>query len=112
MPPSTPRPPLRAVAIAVALAVCTAAAAFRRATPARPVQYAELQAAPASPADHRIAYGEDAALQYCELRLPSARAGTPAPVAVIVHGGCWRSDYDLGYLRGLATALTRAGVAT
>ena len=59
--------------------------------------------------DHRIAYGADP-LQYGELRLPEGKG--PHPVAILIHGGCWLSEYDIAHLRKLAAALTGTGVAT
>ena len=63
----------------------------------------------APPADHRIAYGA-AAEQFIELRRP-AGAG-PHAVAVLLHGGCWLSQYDVSHLAAAAEALRRAGIAT
>lgn len=57
----------------------------------------------------RIAYGGDP-LQFGELRLP--RGSGPHPVVVVIHGGCWLSEYDLEYMTPAAEALTRAGIAT
>jgi acetyl esterase/lipase len=57
----------------------------------------------------RIAYGE-APEQFGDLRLPSG-AG-PFGVAVVVHGGWWRSAYDLTYAGHLATALAADGFAS
>jgi acetyl esterase/lipase len=74
-----------------------------------PVTWGEIAALPLPPADHRIEYGPDP-LHFGELRLPSG-AG-PHPVAVIIHGGCWRAEYDLRHITHLSAALTRAGVAT
>jgi acetyl esterase/lipase len=31
---------------------------------------------------------------------------------IVIHGGCWLAEYDLGHISGLANALTDAGVAT
>jgi acetyl esterase/lipase len=59
--------------------------------------------------DHRIAYGEDP-LQFGELRLPEG-AG-PHPVAILIHGGCWLSEFDITHFRKLAAAITKTGVAT
>ncbi len=70
---------------------------------------AEAMAMPRPPADHRIAYGPDP-LQFGELRLPDGPG--PHPVAIVLHGGCWLAEYDLGYISGLANALADAGVAT
>jgi len=59
--------------------------------------------------DQRIPYGDDA-LQFGELRLPEG-AG-PHPAAILIHGGCWLSEFDITHLRKLAAALTRTGIAT
>lgn len=57
----------------------------------------------------RIPYG-DAPEQFGELRVPPG-AG-PFPVAVVVHGGWWRSAYALTYAGHLAAALTADGFAS
>lgn len=59
--------------------------------------------------DHRLSYGEDP-LQFGELRLPEGEG--PFPVVIVIHGGCWLAEYDLGYMSAFADALTSAGVAT
>ncbi len=64
---------------------------------------------PSPPADHRIAFGSDP-LQFGELRLPPGKG--PFPVVVVIHGGCWRAQYDLVHIGNLAAALTSAGAAT
>jgi acetyl esterase/lipase len=90
---------------------------------------------PQAKADRRIAYGSDP-LQFGDLRMPdshpsktsqtatpshekTARAGDPGggapnkfPVAIVIHGGCWSAEYDLGYMGNASAALTRAGIAT
>lgn len=63
----------------------------------------------APPADKRIAYGDDPS-QFGELRLPGQR-GVHA-LAIVLHGGWWHSEADLGYLGHLAAALTEIGIAT
>ncbi|MDQ2667080.1 MAG: alpha/beta hydrolase [Gemmatimonadota bacterium] len=73
------------------------------------IQYSELTAAVVSPADHRLAYGQDV-LQFGELRLPAGTA--PAPLVVFIHGGCWRSQYDLKHVAQAAEALAKDGFAT
>ena len=50
----------------------------------------ELQKLPARPPDHRFQYGANPN-QFGELRLPEGRG--PHPVAVLVHGGCWKAEY-------------------
>lgn len=59
--------------------------------------------------DARIQYGDDA-LQFGELRLPAGRG--PHPVAVVLHGGCWRAKYDVSHTRSFSDALRREGFAT
>lgn len=70
---------------------------------------AEAMSMPRPAPDRRIAYGP-APQQFGELRLPDGPG--PHPVAIVLHGGCWLSEYDLGYISGLAAALANAGVAT
>ena len=64
---------------------------------------------PEPDADHVIAYGDDP-LQFGELRLPEGDG--PFPVVVLIHGGCWMSEYDIGHSRKLADAFPRAGIAS
>ena len=59
-------------------------------------------------ADHRIPYGPDPS-QFGDLWLPGG--GHPAPVLVFVHGGWWKSAYDLQYGGHLCNALRSAGLA-
>jgi len=70
---------------------------------------ADALALPQPAADHRISYGDER-LQFGELRLPEGEG--PHPVAIVIHGGCWLAEYDLGYISGLADILTDSGVAT
>lgn len=71
---------------------------------------ADLQSLPARPADHRLPYGGDPS-QFAELRLPSG-AG-PHPVAVLVHGGCWKAEYaTLRDLAPMGDALKPEGIAS
>jgi acetyl esterase/lipase len=57
---------------------------------------------PSSPADHRIKYGKDP-LQFGDLRLPETSGRHP--VAVVIHGGCWKSG-ALQSTAALSSALT------
>jgi len=61
----------------------------------------------------RIAYGRDS-LQFGELRLPAGASNSNrAPIAIIVHGGCWYSPYaSVRNSAPLADALALSGVAT
>lgn len=74
-----------------------------------PATWAQVQALPKPPAGKRIAYGPGAR-QFGELRLPNGRG--PHPVAILLHGGCWQSMFNLDYLAPLADRLAREGVAT
>lgn len=59
-------------------------------------------------AGERIAYGP-LPLQFGELRMPSGKG--PFPVAVLIHGGCWLSGFDRGYMTHMAAALEKMGIA-
>jgi acetyl esterase/lipase len=61
------------------------------------------------PAQARIPYGPDPS-QFGDLRLPGGSG--PFPLAIMLHGGYWRSRYDLEYLGHAASALSAAGIAT
>jgi acetyl esterase/lipase len=70
---------------------------------------ADVTALPRPEPDYRRSYGDDP-LQFGELRLPEGEG--PYPVVVVIHGGCWLAEYDLGYMSGFADALTAVGLAT
>jgi acetyl esterase/lipase len=70
---------------------------------------ADVLALPQPEADSRLSYGEGP-LQFGDLRLPGGEG--PFPVVIVIHGGCWLAEYDLGYISAIAGALTDAGVAT
>jgi len=61
------------------------------------------------PADARIPY-DDGPLQFGDLRVPPGSG--PHPVAVFIHGGCWRARYDITHSSKLTAALARNGIAT
>ena len=87
-------------------ATIAAACATRAAAP--PVQWSEIAKATVPPADQRIAYGPDS-LHYGELRIPDGDG--PFPIAVVIHGGCWQSEYDLRHAAAESEALRAAGIA-
>lgn len=68
----------------------------------------EVAAMPSRPADARVTYGS-APEQFGELRLPSGPG--PHPVVVLIHGGCWRAEYDITHMAPLATAVAADGWA-
>jgi acetyl esterase/lipase len=67
------------------------------------------RATAAERATARISYGSGAS-QFAELWLPQA-TGSPVPVVVLVHGGCWRSSYGLDLMDPMAEDLRRRGLA-
>ena len=91
---------------------CARATPSNASSAARPALMtpADLVASPYPAPDHRLAYGSDSS-QVGELRLPSGRG--PHPVAVLVHGGCFKAAYaSLRDLAALGAALTAEGIAT
>ncbi len=64
-------------------------------------------APPSGPDEGRYEYGADPS-QFVELTLPS---GTPRGVVVVIHGGFWKSAYDLSLGRPLAASLAEEGWA-
>jgi acetyl esterase/lipase len=69
----------------------------------------EVNALPSEPADHRIPYGPGPE-QFADLRLPPGEG--PHPVAVVIHGGCWKKFADLANTAPMSEALRDAGIAT
>ena len=106
-------PTLTSSFASVALATACAGTAAPRASSASPpalMTPASLVAVPYPEPDRRLAYGADSS-QYGELRIPRGRG--PRPVAVLVHGGCFKAQYaTLRDLGALAAALTADGIAT
>ena len=76
---------------------------------AQNLTFEDIKKLPRPSADHRIAYGSDPS-QFGDLRLPQGNG--PHPVVVVIHGGCWYSEYDLNHLASFCDSLTRLGVAT
>ncbi|MER5456343.1 alpha/beta hydrolase fold domain-containing protein [Micromonospora sp. NPDC002389] len=58
----------------------------------------------------RVAYGAHAD-QWGELRLPTADTARPVPVAVLLHGGFWRSYWGADLMDALAVDLAERGYA-
>ena len=74
------------------------------------VSFEEVLAVPIRPADARIEYGPQE-LQYGELWLPAQSAEEPAPLVILVHGGCWLNSFDVSHTYGFSTALAERGFA-
>ena len=96
--PMTPRPTARWWMPAVLLALATSTGCRVKsdslqehaATSTRLMVPGELENLPSQPPDRRIAYGTDTS-HFGELRVPSGPG--PHPVAVLVHGGCFKAAY-------------------
>ncbi len=56
----------------------------------------------------KIQYGTDA-LHFGELSLPQSSG--PHPVVILIHGGFWRTRYDLSLMSALAENLAQQGIA-
>ena len=61
------------------------------------------------PPDKREAYGGDPN-QFVDIRVPAGKG--PHPILINLHGGFWRSKYDLGHAGHLCHAMRNAGMAT
>ena len=57
----------------------------------------------------RLSYGTDS-LQFGDLRLPESE--DLSPVIMIIHGGCWRSSYNLSLMDSMSHELANVGYAT
>jgi acetyl esterase/lipase len=69
-----------------------------------------FHALPSNPADYRISCGRDGN-QFGDLRVPAGSG--PHPVAILIHGGCWKADFaTLRDLAPMADALKAEGIAT
>jgi acetyl esterase/lipase len=64
---------------------------------------------PPPPADDRIPYAMGP-LRFGDLRLPDGQG--PHPLAMVVHGGSWKANYNLIHTGHLCVALARAGIAS
>jgi acetyl esterase/lipase len=60
-------------------------------------------------ADQRRSYGPDSN-QFVDIRVPAGKS--PLPVVFFIHGGYWRSKYDLTYAGHFCEALKKAGIAS
>ena len=93
----------------VLVSLIGAAALIEAAQPTPLMSTDEALALPRPAPDLRLDYGPEE-LNFGELRLPVGKG--PFPVVIVIHGGCWLAEYDLGYISGLAARLTEAGIAT
>jgi acetyl esterase/lipase len=113
MPNTTRSVALPTITVMAALAAgCgrSSAAAPARADTPRLMTPADLQALPSRPPTRRVSYGADSS-QFGELRIPTRRG--PHPVAVLIHGGCFKATYaDRRDLAPMGDILAAEGIAT
>jgi acetyl esterase/lipase len=69
---------------------------------------ADYLAFPAAPPDRRVVYGSGTD-QFADLYVPEGPG--PHPAVVLIHGGCWRAQYDLAPLGPLCEAMRGLGLA-
>lgn len=74
-----------------------------------PVSFADVVSAGAAPDSAQFAYGPEASQYVRFWRAPPS--SEPAPVVVLVHGGCWLEAYDVAHIAALASALAAEGFA-
>lgn len=99
-------------AVAVLVCALTLAAVFlvlTQSAVAQNLTFEDIKKLPSPDGALRVAYGNDPS-QFGELRLPPGK-GRHA-VVVVIHGGCWFSEYDLTHLENFTARLTSLGVAT
>ena len=119
--PFKPHPRPIAALLALLLVACSAPKPMGRAVVTaetrQPISFRQLLERPRAKADVRIAYGPGPQ-QFGELWLPDVEAMKrdgrfgPWPVAVLIHGGCWRADLPgLELMDYMAEALRADGWA-
>jgi acetyl esterase/lipase len=69
--------------------------------------FSAVAALPSRKPDYLLEYGPTPE-QRIEVWLPRELADRP-PVVVMIHGGCWMQDYNVGHVYPLATALANHG---
>ena len=93
----------------LALTAALIMAIFAGAARAQPQSLAAYMALPQHAPSARIAYGKQAS-QVVELFLPPGKG--PHPVVILLHGGCWRREFEgLRQTSGVAADLAAQGVA-
>lgn len=72
------------------------------------VSFDNVLSVPYRQPDTTISYGPDQ-FEYGQLWLPTMIP--PRASLVLIHGGCWLNQFDIGYSHGLSSALADAGFA-
>ncbi len=58
----------------------------------------------------KLSYAKDP-LQFGEFWQPNSNSNVSPPVVILIHGGCWLSEYDITHIRPAASKLASAGFA-
>ncbi|MEM1403083.1 MAG: alpha/beta hydrolase [Pseudomonadota bacterium] len=100
---------LRSVWMAIGLAHLLCSPLVGLAQTTMPVTFASVLEIPSRSPDRVHKYGQ-APSQFAQLWLPSDSSDRKS-VVVLIHGGCWLSDYSIDHIGPLATALAGEGFA-
>jgi len=76
----------------------------------RHVDFSQVLALPTRAPDDIIPYGSEAQ-QFGQLWLPADSSEGPAPLVVLIHGGCWLNSYDVVHSHAMSMALNEQGYA-
>ncbi len=99
---------MKLCALAAVLSLALTAGGCTAANPPT-LRWSELESMPLPPPGLRIHYGAGPE-QWGELRMPEG--GGMVPVIVMIHGGCWQSEFTSTYFTRLAAWFTAQGYAT
>lgn len=73
------------------------------------IAYSKVASLDYSPADEKVSYGKNTE-QYALLwRSKQPINKKNSPLVILIHGGCWLSDYDIKHTYALSTGLAQAG---
>ena len=91
-----------------ALALLATTAPLAESSVKMPVSFDEVLALAQPPPDAELRYGTGVS-QFGRLWFSATGSADPAPVIVLVHGGCWLHEYSIDHIHALAGALAEAG---
>jgi len=72
------------------------------------ISFNQILELPYRPPDQTISYG-DSEYQYIEYWQSNTHG--PAPLVMLIHGGCWLNDYSASHIRPIASKLQEHGYA-
>ncbi|MGI8836936.1 MAG: alpha/beta hydrolase family protein [Pyrinomonadaceae bacterium] len=91
--------------------LAVASLSFAPTVAAQNLTFEDVKKFPVPPGAQRFSYGSDPS-QFGELRLPQGmtKGKGSYPVVVVIHGGCWYSEYDLSQVASFYASLAGLGV--